>query len=58
MTEKNIKKLPFELFSTMPGDEIMTLMISYPWLQKKLFHELTERRKNIIELQAKNSKIL
>jgi hypothetical protein len=41
----------FYQFEKLTGDELMTLLISFPWIQKKIFRELGQRRRFIVELQ-------
>jgi hypothetical protein len=51
IAKRDLKRVGFSEFETLTGDELMTLFISFPWIQKKIFKELNQRRKLIVELQ-------
>jgi hypothetical protein len=42
--------LSFEEFNLLTIDEIVTLFVSFGWLNRKIYSEFTEKRKKIIDV--------
>lgn len=42
-------KISFEEFQSLTPDEIMTLFISFNWLNRNLFSEFTNKRRLLLE---------
>ena len=45
--------MPFEEFAELSSDELITLFISFSWLNRKLYGDLMKKRKNLLILSKK-----
>lgn len=49
----NTKPVPVDTFLVLTPDEIVTLFISFVWLNRKLYAQLAAKRKHIVQLMRR-----